>query len=562
VLTLRPRAKQVLAPVGGMPAAGAAPWRWGRVGGRRGARPPLVVWLPAVLALAGLAVPLVYLVYRTSQAEAGAWDLVFRARTAELLRNTALLALAVAAGTTAVAVPLAWLTTRTDLPLKKGWAVAAALPLVVPSYVGALAVVSALGPKGLVQGWLEPVGVERLPSIYGFWGAALTLIAFTYPYVYLSVRAGLRGLDPALEEATRCLGHGPWRTFFGTTLPQLRPAIGAGALLAALYAVSDFGVVTLLRYDAFTRAIYVQYKSSFDRTQAAALALVLVAFAALLLAGESWLRGRGRAVYHRLGAGAARRARPVALGRWRWPALLYCGAVVGLGIGLTVGVLLYWLVNGLSRHEEAASLRSDALHSIAVGGWGAAATTLAALPVAILAVRYGGRLGSLVERASYLGYALPGIVIALSFVFIGARYLPALYQTLPLLVVAYVVRFLPQAVGAARTSLLQVSPRLEEAARNLGRSPLGAATSVTLPLARPGILTGAALVFLTVMKELPLTLLLRPTGYDTLATSVWTATGSGSYARAAAPALLLIAISAIPTLLLLARDGETRRGED
>jgi iron(III) transport system permease protein len=521
-----------------------------------------VLWLPALLVLAGLAVPLAYLVYRTSQAETGAWDLIFRARTAELLRNTALLAATVAVGTTLVAVPLAWLTARTDLPLRRIWSVAAALPLVVPSYVGALAVVSALGPRGLVQGWLEPFGVERLPSIYGFWGAALTLIAFTYPYVYLSVRAGLRGLDPALEEATRCLGHGPWRTFFGTTLPQLRPAIGAGALLASLYAVSDFGVVTLLRYDAFTRAIYVQYKSSFDRSQAAALALVLVGFAALLLAGEAWLRGRGRPAYHRLGAGAARRARPVPLGRWRWPALLYCGAVVGLGVGLTLGVLLYWFVTGLSRGEDFASLPTDAVHSLAVGGWGAVATTLAALPVAILAVRYGGRLGGLVERTSYLGYALPGIVIALAFVFIGARYLPALYQTLPLLVVAYVVRFLPQAVGATRTSLLQISPRLEEAARNLGRSPLGTFAGVTAPLARPGILAGATLVFLTVMKELPLTLLLRPTGYDTLATSVWTATGSGSYAKAAAPALLLIALSALPTLYLVLKADGARRGED
>ncbi len=180
--------------------------------------------------------------------------------------------------------------------------------------------------------------------------------------------------------------------------------------------------------------------------------------------------------------------------------------------------------------------------------------TVAALPVATLAVRYAGRAGALAERICYLGYALPGVTIALAFVFLGARYLTPFYQTLPLLIVAYVVRFLPQAVGAARLSLLQISPRLEEAARTLGRSQLGATAAVTVPLARPGLAAGAALVFLTVMKELPVTLFLSPTGYETLATAIWTATGTGAFGRAAAPALLLIAVSAVPTLLLVLRD--------
>jgi iron(III) transport system permease protein len=532
-----------------------------RRSGSRRKRVPLVILLPAALVAALMLVPLVYLMIRASEAGSGVWDLVYRTRTAVILKNTALLAAAVALASAVIGVPLAWLTARTDLPLRRFWSTIAALPLVVPSYVGALTVVAALGPKGLLQGALDDLfGVERLPEIYGFLGAWLTLTLFTYPYVFLSVRASLRGLDPSLEEAARCLGYGPWRTFFLTTLPQLRPAVIAGGLLTALYTASDFGVVTLLRYDVFTRAIYVQYRSSFDRSLAAALALVLVAFSLTLLVAESHLRGRS--AYHRLGAGAARRARPLPLRRWRYPALAFCLLVAGLSLGLPLGVLSYWLIRALARGDSFAGFGGAALHSVTVGAWAAAVATVAALPIAILAVRYRTRASAWIERVCYLAYGLPGIVIALSFVFLGARYLTPLYQTLPLLVVAYVVRFLPQALGAARTSLLQISPRLEEAARNLGRTPAGAVASVTVPLARPGIAAGAALVFLTVMKELPITLLLSPTGYKTLATTVWTAAGRGAYGDAAAPALLLVAISAVPTLLLVTRERVQARGDE
>lgn len=561
MLTIRPRpmVKQVVPAVAAGVADGSTfPPPMGRVRAAKG-RPPVVVWLPALLVGLGMLVPLAYLVLRASEAGGEVWPLVFRARTALILRNTVALALAVGATAAAVAVPLAWLTARTDLPLRRWWATLAALPLVVPSYVGALTMVAALGPRGILQGWLEPLGVDRLPPIYGFFGAWLTLTLFTYPYVFLGVRAALRGLDPALEEATRGLGHGPWRAFFGCTLPQLRPAVAAGSLLAALYAVSDFGVVTLLRYDTFVRAIYVQYRSSFDRTLAAALALLLVLFAAALVAAEARLRGR--AAYHKLGSGSARRVKPVALGWWRYPALAYCAGIVGLALGLPLAVLVYWLLRGVSGGEGLDGLLAASWHSASVSVLAAVAATVAALPVATLAVRYAGRTAALAERLTYLGYALPGVVIGLAFVFLGANYLTPLYKTLPLLVIAYVVRFLPQAVGAARTSLLQVSPRLEEAARGLGRTPMGTTWRVTVPLTRSGLAAGAALVFLTVMKELPVTLFLSPIEYETLATSVWNATSGGAYGKAAAPALLLIAVSAIPTLLLVARDRAPRRQE-
>jgi iron(III) transport system permease protein len=181
------------------------------------------------------------------------------------------LAAVVTAASVAVAVPLAWLTARTDLPGRRAWAVLAALPLVIPSYVGGFVLVSMFGPRGLLQDALAPLGVERLPEIYGLPGAALALTLFSYPYVLLTVRGALRGMDPALEEASRSLGSGGWATFFRVTLPQLRPAIVAGALLVALYSLSDFGAVSLLQFDSFSREIYTQYRSAFDRTPAAIL---------------------------------------------------------------------------------------------------------------------------------------------------------------------------------------------------------------------------------------------------------------------------------------------------
>jgi iron(III) transport system permease protein len=179
---------------------------------------------------------------------------------------------------------------------------------------------------------------------------------------------------------------------------------------------------------------------------------------------------------------------------------------------------------------------------------------LAAIPVTVLAVRFPGRVSRWLERGTYIGYALPGIVIALSLVFFGANFALFLYQTMFILVFAYVVRFLPQAVGSTRASLLQVSPRLEEAARNLGRTPIQTLSSITVPLIRPGLLTGLALVFLTAMKELPATLILGPTGFSTMATRIWNASTEAFFAQASVPALLLVMVSAVAVWLILSQE--------
>ena len=502
---------------------------------------------------AAVLLPLVYLLVRTIGAGSEAWDVLFRFRVLEILGRTLLLVGAVTAASIALAVPIAWLTVRTDLPLRNFWAVLTAIPLVIPSYVGALIVVVALGPKGMLQQLLDgPFGVDRLPEIYGFPGAMLTLSFLTYPYVVLTVRAALRRMDPSLEESSRGLGRNSWSTFFQVILPQLRPAIAAGALLVALYTLSDFGAVSLLRYETFTWAIFVQYESALDRTLGAAMSLVLVALALGIVATEALSRGRSK--YYTSGPGTPRPLASVQLGRWRWPSLIFCGIIVSVSLAFPISVLGYWLFRGVSAGEPLLILWGAALNSLYVSGLAAGAAILAALPVAAFSVRYPGVLSTLLERATYIGFALPGIAIALSLVFFGVNYTPPLYQTTGMLIFAYVLLFLSPALGAARTSLLQVSPRTEEAARGLGRTPLGVFTSVTLPLVTPGIIAGAALVFLLTMKELPATLILSPIGFSTLATSIWAAASEAFFAQAAAPALLLILVSSIPLAFLMLRE--------
>lgn len=516
-----------------------------------------MLWVMAVVIVAGMMLPLAYLVIRAAETGIDGWISLLRARTLATVGRTLLLAGAVTGLAALIAVPFAWLVTRTDLPLRRWWAALGPLPLVVPSYVGAYLLASALGPRGLLQQALEgPFGLQRLPDLYGFPGATITLALLTYPYLFLSVRAALLRLDPALEEASRSLGHTPWQTFWRVIVPHLRPALGAGSLLVALYALRDFGAVSLMRYDTFTRVIYVQYRS-FDRSQAALQSLVLVLMTLVLVALEARLLGRARTIS--TGPGAQRPPTRVALGAWRWPAVFFCAGVVCFSLALPAGVLGFWLIRGLRAGEALPALGTATWNSLVASGLAALVTVLSALPLALLAVRRPGRRTRLLERLTYALFALPGIVVALALVFFGARYAPLLYQTLPMLLAAYTLLFLPQAVGAVRAALLQIQPQHEEAARSLGRKPWQVLLTITLPLMRPGVVAGASLVFLTVMKELPATLILAPIGFKTLATSVWSAVSEAFFAQAAAPALLIVLLSSLPMALVMLHEQKVPR---
>lgn len=507
-----------------------------------------------------------YLLIRMNGAWAETAEILTKARTWGVVWNTVLLATAVTIGSIIIAVPLAWLTACTNLPGRKLWTLLLALPLVIPSYIGAYLFASLLTPKGLIQQWLAPLGIEKLPQFYGFWGAFIVLTLMTYPYVFLTVRAALKRMDPALVEAARSLGQTPWQTFWKITLPYLRPGIAAGSLLVALYTLRDFGAVTMLQYNTFTRIIYNRYVG-YRLDEAAAMGMILILLTAVILTFES--RTKGRARYARTSIGVARKMTLIPLGRWMAPALGFAGFITFWALIFPAAGLGYWFWRGWQQDFTVANLGiiqtntqsfltllEPALHSFSASSLGAVATMILALPIAILVVRKPSWLSHLFERFTYASFALPGVVVALAYVFFGTQYATSMYQTLPMLLAGYIILFIPQAVGAEKASLMQVSASLEEAGRSLGKRPLTVLRRITLPLVKPGVLAGGALVFLTAMKELPATLILSPLGFNTLSAQIWTNINEAFFARAAAPTLLLLLLSAVPLAWLTLREKE------
>ena len=489
--------------------------------------PPLALFVSVVGEGSGLAVPTL--------------------RLLELLGATLLLAAAVTATAVTLGVATAWVTSRLDIPGRRAWIVVAALPLVMPSYVAALTLIAATGPGGVISRLFGVV----VPSPYGFWGAWLALSVFTAPLVHVTLIPALRAIDPSLEEAATGLGAARWRALMTVTLPQLRPALISSALLVGLYTIGDFGAVSLLRYDTFTRAIYALYQGQIDRRPAMTLAAALIVIAVVILIGER--RTRGRATYS-VSRPPRRRSLHTPTPRGRLAALTFLGAYVGITLAVPALVLGWWLVRGLGAGQALVFPWTEVGRSLAVAVMAAVATAVAALPVAMATVRRRSRMAPLFEAGMWGAYSLPHIAIGLAFLVFAVRWIPPLYQTVPLLIIAYMAMYLPYTVGSVQDGMHRTSMSVDEASRGLGRGPLQTFWRITLPLATPGMVAGGLLVFLNTMKELPATLLLRPSGFETVAVRIWSATGEGLLTRASAAALVLLLISAIPLLVVMTRD--------
>ena len=489
-------------------------------------KPPVLTVVLGVFAALLAIVPLGYLVLRLAEGLEAASAELARPRTFELLSNTVLLVVSVSITALVVGVIQAWFVVRTNLRYPGFYAVVATVPLAIPSYVLALGYVSIF------------------PWFSGFWASWLVLTMATAPYVFLAVSAALLRVDIAAEEVGRSLGLSRLQVFLKITWPQVRTSATAAVLLVSLYVLSEFGAIALLRFDTFTRAIYNAYRASFDRTSAASLALVLVALTLVIVLLERRYRGD-----YLMQRPANPRRLKQDLGTLQTPVTLLLALFGLLGAGLPMAALLNWTMIG-SSSTDLAKLVSATLSSFGISLLAAILVSIFALAVSIWVVLHKNKFGSFIEGLLWSNHALPAIVVGLALVFFGANVTPWIYQSIWLLMIAYLILFLPNGLAAMSTPLAQVPKGLTEVSQSLGQSYRKSLTKVILPIASPGLIAASALVMLTVLKELPATLLLRPTGAETLATRLWSATEELAYAQAAPFALVLVIIAGLPALAL------------
>jgi len=519
---------------------------------------------PPTLRLAGLvlagafAFPGVYLVYRNFAAGADTAGLLVSGRIAGPLWRSLQLAVSVSAAALVLGTGLAWLTTRTDLPLSRLWRILLPLPLVFPTFVGAAAFIHTLNPGGLANDLLAGIGVDRTPELRGFRGAWLVLTLMTYPYVYLPVAARLRQLPGTLEESARVLGDTALKVFGRICVPQTATAMGAGTLLVFLYTLSDYGAVQLMRYDTLTRAIATNQLA--NPPVALALSLILLVLAALVVLGE-------RRFSHRLpDAAGVQSKRPMiyGLGRWRGPAAGFVALAAAGAVGAPLVALLDWAAGGLARSAtggrpltiDSAVVVDATVNTLGVSVVAAVVSTAAVLPIALLVGRYRSRAGSFAHALVVSTFALPGILIALSMRFWTLRSdlaFDLFDDTMALLIFAYMVRFGSLAMGVTLVAVRSVPGRLHDSARILGAGRMRRFVAVDLPMMGPGLLAGTGLVLLSVMKELPISLFVSPLGFSTLATRIFGSFEDAFIAEAGIMAVVLVALSFVLTWCLVIR---------
>ena len=501
------------------------------VAARRKAPSWILLGISCAVALV-LAAPLVFLLLEARGTGAGTVaSLIWRPLTKTLLWNTVRLTVVVTLLCAIIGTVAAWFVECTDLPFRRFWAVLVVIPFAIPDFVVSF-------------GW------SSLSTwVQGFRGAVLVMTLAVYPLVYLPVAASFRSADPGQEEAARSLGLGRIQTFVRVTLRQAQGAILGGCLLVTLVILAEYGAFEILGYQTFTTEIFTELQVSFSVATACALSLVLVVLGIFVLGGDLLVRGTGRVV--RTGAFAQRANRRHALGHARLPVLLAFVALVGLALGVPIGSSIYWMFQGGAASISGVSILSAGWHTAIYSGSTAALATLMALPVALLAVRHDSRAARLLERSTYLVLAMPGLVIALALSYFAERYAGGFgYQTASLLVVAYSILFFPLALVGVRTSVAYAPVGLEEAAQSLGARRMAVFRRVTLPLVGPGLAAAFCLVFLAGLTELTATLVLVPTGVQTLSTQFWAYQQNYSYGQAAPFALVIIAVAAVPSYVI------------
>ena len=526
------------------------------------------LWRMASFVIAGVvAAPILVVALAWLTPAGDIWRHLVHTVLGELLRHTAVLMFGVGLGVFVLGAGLAWLIAMCEFPGRRVFDWALMLPLAVPAYVLAFVAVALLDFSGPVQGMMRTLfgSSAWFPPIRSAGGVIGVMVLAFYPYVYMLARAAFLAQGRRMLETGRVYGLTPWAAFVRVALPMARPALAAGVALALMEALADFGAVAVFNYDTFTTAIYKAWQGLFSLPAAAQLASLLLLFVALALIGEQQLRGRAR--YH-VALRQERVERYRLAGSRAWLATAACSIVLLLAFVIPVGQLLRWVWSAARTDLDARYLRFF-FNTVSLGAAAAVATAFCALLLAYTYRLKPDRWVAGAVRFATLGYALPGSVLAvgimLSFVWLdrqlaqalqaglGIAAGPLLTGTLVALLLAYGVRFMAVAYGPIDSSFERIKPSLWQAARSLGASNREILWRVSIPLLRSGLLSAGLLVFVEVMKELPATLLLRPFGWDTLATRVFEMTSEGQWERAALPAVTLVLAGLIPVVMLVRR---------
>lgn len=523
-------------------------------------------WRLVILAVAALVlVPLSVIFFSWRQPATEIWRHLADTLLVDLLINTFWLVTGVSLGTMILGVSLAWLTAVCDFPGRKLFSWALLLPLAVPTYVLAFVSLGLLDFSGPVQSALRAWfgGSSWFPDVRSTPGVVTIMTLALYPYVYLLSRNAFSTQGKRMLEAAESLGCSPWQGFFQVVLPMARPWIAGGVLLVIMEALADFGAVAIFNYDTFTTAIYKAWFGFFSLAAAAQLAsgLVLIVFG--IIAGEQWLRRRQRFTAARLSASSERLQ---LRGAARWGAFAYAFGVLTIAFLVPLLQLTAWTLK--SFHREFDSRYLDLLlRSLGLALSAALLVTLIALVLAYAKRRHPDALTGALVRTANLGYALPGTVLAVGIVipiaaidntliawgksWFGLELGLLLQGTLAIMLIAYLVRFMAAGFKPIDGAMHRVTPSIDEAARLLGLRGVKLLARIHLPMLRGGVLTAATLVFVDVMKEMPITLMTRPFGWDTFAVKIFELTSEGEWERAALPALTILLAGLIPIVLLM-----------
>jgi iron(III) transport system permease protein len=508
-----------------------------RRGSRRGRRSP---WLTVIATVIGiiLLLPLIAVFVDASQSGWGEFtSVLFRSRSIGLLVNTLALPLIVTPLAAIIGTAAAWFTERTALPGRRFLTVLLVLPVAMPDFIVGYAWHS-------IDATASPLGA-----------AVLVMTLSCYPLVYLPVCAALRRSDPAVEEVARSLGLSSFAMFFRVVLPSIRSAILGGCLIIVLVLISEYGAFEIVRFQTFTTEVFTEFQV--NPAAAGALSIPLVLIGVLVVIGEGLVpvpRSSLRPGMRRMGL--------LQLGRGSAVIVAALTALVLLAVAVPVGALVYWLFTSQHTTLPAQStLWQATLTTCEYCAGGALIAVILALPIASLSAVRSRGLPAVIERSTYLTLALPGVVIAISLIFLSLRFVFAIYESTWLVMIGYAIITFPLALSCMKTSVRQAPSRLTTVGRSLGRSGPYVFFRVTVPLIAPGLIAGFCLVFLTASTELTATLVLQPPDAMTLTTQFWAFQSETAYGAAAPYGLVIILLSTVPgTLLALWFDrGGSRR---